>query len=81
MNEAERGLLPDEATYWVWSRHLAASYFDHPPLSFWIAWAAMKLTGSDAVLVVRTPFILMFIATTVLMFRLTAVLFGKAAAV
>lgn len=24
-------LFPDEAYYWVWSRHLAAGYFDHPP--------------------------------------------------
>jgi len=25
-------LLPDEAYYWVWSRHLASGYFDHPPV-------------------------------------------------
>lgn len=25
-------LHPDEAYYWLWSRHLALSYFDHPPL-------------------------------------------------
>lgn len=24
-------LVPDEAYYWEWSRHLAAGYFDHPP--------------------------------------------------
>jgi 4-amino-4-deoxy-L-arabinose transferase-like glycosyltransferase len=24
-------LFPDEAYYWVWSRHLAAGYYDHPP--------------------------------------------------
>jgi hypothetical protein len=68
-----------EAYYIAASRHFALSYFDHPPLSFWIAWAAMKLTGSDAVLVVRAPFILMFVATTWLMFRLTAFLFGETA--
>jgi len=68
-----------EAYYIAASRHLALSYFDHPPLSFWIAWAAMELTGSDAVLVVRAPFILMFAATTWLTFRLGASLFGEAA--
>lgn len=26
-----RQLVPDEAYYWVWSRHLSMSYFDHPP--------------------------------------------------
>src|SRR6188472_560796 len=68
-----------EAYYIAASRHLALSYFDHPPLSFWIAWAAMKLTGSDAVLALRTPFILMFVGTTWLTFRFTALLFGEAA--
>jgi Dolichyl-phosphate-mannose-protein mannosyltransferase len=68
-----------EAYYIAASRHFALSYFSHPPLSFWIAWAAMKLTGSDAVLVVRAPFIFLFIATTWLMFRLTAFLFGETA--
>ncbi len=24
--------FPDEAYYWEWSRHLAAGYFDHPPM-------------------------------------------------
>jgi hypothetical protein len=68
-----------EAYYIAASRHLALSYFDHPPLSFWTAWAAMKVTGSDAVLVVRTPFIAMFAATTWLMFRFGALLFGETA--
>jgi hypothetical protein len=68
-----------EAYYIATSRHLALSYFDHPPLSFWIAWAAMKLTASDAVLAVRMPFILIFVGTTWLTFRLTALLFGETA--
>jgi 4-amino-4-deoxy-L-arabinose transferase-like glycosyltransferase len=25
-------LFPDETYYWEWSRHLAAGYFDHPPI-------------------------------------------------
>src|SRR5213075_2003213 len=57
----------------------ALSYFDHPPLSFWIAWAALKLTASDTVLAVRTPFILIFAGTTWLTFRFTALLFGETA--
>lgn len=28
---AELPLVEDEAYYWVWSRHLAWGYFDHPP--------------------------------------------------
>jgi len=68
-----------EAYYVATSRHVALSYFDHPPLSFWIAWAALKLTASDTVLAVRTPFILIFAGTTWLTFRFTALLFGETA--
>ena len=30
------GPLPDEAYYWLWSKKLAFSYYDHPPLSMWL---------------------------------------------
>ena len=30
-------LAPDEAYYFLWSRHLQAGYFDHPPMvALWI---------------------------------------------
>jgi 4-amino-4-deoxy-L-arabinose transferase-like glycosyltransferase len=29
-------LSADEAYYWLWSRHLAAGYFDHPPMIAWL---------------------------------------------
>lgn len=35
------GILPltsDEAYYWVWSRHLQLSYYDHPPMVAWLFW-------------------------------------------
>jgi 4-amino-4-deoxy-L-arabinose transferase-like glycosyltransferase len=28
-------LSADEAYYWLWSRHLSAGYFDHPPAIAW----------------------------------------------
>jgi 4-amino-4-deoxy-L-arabinose transferase-like glycosyltransferase len=39
-------LYPDEAQYWLWSRHLALGYFTKPPLIGWI----IRLTtlGGDA---------------------------------
>ena len=24
-------MVPDETYYWLWTRHLAPGYFDHPP--------------------------------------------------
>lgn len=31
-------LTSDEAYYWVWSRHLQLSYYDHPPFVAWLFW-------------------------------------------
>src|SRR5208282_2582907 len=34
----------DEAYYWLWSKHLAASYFDHPPaIAYAIRFGTMLL--------------------------------------
>ncbi len=68
-----------ESYYLASARHPALSYFDQPPLSLWIAWATMSVTGTENVLVMRLPFVLMFAGTSWLMFRLGAVLFGEAA--
>jgi 4-amino-4-deoxy-L-arabinose transferase-like glycosyltransferase len=41
-------LSPDEAYYWVWSKALAAGYFDHPPMvALWV-WAGTHLAGDGA---------------------------------
>jgi 4-amino-4-deoxy-L-arabinose transferase-like glycosyltransferase len=41
-------LAPDEAYYWVWSRALAAGYFDHPPIiALWIR-AGTAIAGDRA---------------------------------
>lgn len=39
-------LVPDEAYYWVWSRHLAAGYFDHPPMIALVIWIGTHVLGS-----------------------------------
>jgi len=44
-------LLPlsaDEAYYWLWSRHLAAGYFDHPPAIAFAIRAGTSLFGDTA---------------------------------
>ena len=33
--------LPDEAYYWLWSKNIALSYFDHPPLATWLLTALL----------------------------------------
>jgi 4-amino-4-deoxy-L-arabinose transferase-like glycosyltransferase len=71
----------DEAYALAVSRHFQLSWFDHPPLTFWIAGAMQALFGPDVpVLVLRLPFIALSAATTWLLFRLTERHFGEAAA-
>ena len=38
-------LSADEAYYWLWSQHLAAGYFDHPPMIAWLIHAGTALFG------------------------------------
>ncbi len=40
-------LSPQEAYYWSWSRRLALSYFDHPPLAAWTIRAATEIFGDE----------------------------------
>ena len=75
------GLGVDESYMVAAGRHLQLSYFDHPPLSWWLAWGAARLFGGDAAIVVRLPFILLFALSTGLMYGLTARLFSRQAAI
>ena len=38
-------LYPDEAQYWLWSRHLAFGYFSKPPMIAWLIRAATAAGG------------------------------------
>ena len=48
-------LYADEAYYWLWSRHPAAGYFDHPPMVAWLVWLGSRAVQGE--LGVRLPFI------------------------
>ena len=64
------GLGVDESYMVTAGRSLQLGYFDHPPAAWWLAWGAAHLTGSEAPLVVRLPFIALFALSTWLMYRL-----------
>ena len=57
----------DEDYYVALARHISLSYFDHPPLLMWYVAAAMKLTGSGGIFILRAPLIVLFAGTTLLM--------------
>jgi 4-amino-4-deoxy-L-arabinose transferase-like glycosyltransferase len=73
------GLGVDESYQVAVSRPLSLSYFEHPPLAFWIPGIVASLSGSMNGLLLRLPFILLFAGTTWMMYRLTARLFGERA--
>ncbi|MDB4909789.1 MAG: dolichyl-phosphate-mannose-protein mannosyltransferase [Gemmatimonadetes bacterium] len=73
------GLGVDESYQVSVSRPLSLSYFDHPPLAFWLPGLVTLLTGSMNRVLLRLPFIVLFAGTTWMMFRLTARLFGDRA--
>lgn len=76
---ASIGLGVDETYMVAAGRDLQLSYFDHPPLAWWLVWAVHHLTGSLAPLVLRLPFIALFALSTWLMHELTARLYGARA--
>ncbi len=54
-------LLHDEAYYWLFSKHPAAGYFDHPPVTAWLIAAGSALIPGE--LGVRILFVLVSVAT------------------
>ena len=70
------GLGYSEAYHFSGAIRPALSYFDHPPLTFWLAWLGLTVWGQVEPLGLRLPFILLFSGTTWLTFVLGRRLFG-----
>lgn len=73
------GLSVDESYTVATGRHFALSYYDHPPLHVWLAAAWAHLMGSERPLIMRVPDIVMFAASTAILYRLTAAVYGARA--
>ena len=63
-------LTGEEAYYWMWSRHLALCYFDHPPLIAWIIRLFTSVLG-HSVFAVRLPALLSHTLTAITLFWCT----------
>jgi 4-amino-4-deoxy-L-arabinose transferase-like glycosyltransferase len=64
----------DEAYYWRWSKHLAAGYFDHPPMIAFVIRAGTLIAG-DTELGVRLVSMLLALPATWAVWRSAALLF------
>ena len=60
----------------VMARYPSLSYADHPPLTWWLIGLVTHIAGSEAAPVVRAPFIVLFLGTSWLLYRITERLFG-----
>ena len=67
---ATTGLGVDESYMVAAGRVLSLGYFDHPPASWWLSWGAAHLFGTETPVAVRLPFILLFAASQVLVWRI-----------
>jgi 4-amino-4-deoxy-L-arabinose transferase-like glycosyltransferase len=65
----------DEAYYWMWSKHLAGGYYDHPPMVALVIRAGTLIAG-DTELGVRLVSILLALPMSYAVYRSAAILFG-----
>ncbi|RYY37481.1 MAG: glycosyltransferase family 39 protein [Sphingobacteriaceae bacterium] len=75
---AYTGLGIGESYYFRGALTLEWSYFDQPPLFFWLSWASTKVFGLTT-LGLRFPAVLLFAGTSWFLFLLTRKLFNAAA--
>jgi undecaprenyl-diphosphatase len=68
-------LHPDEAYYWLWSRHLDIAYFDHSPLVAYFIWLTTLFSKSE--LWVRLSGTIVSLVVSLLMWRLALQIFGS----
>jgi 4-amino-4-deoxy-L-arabinose transferase-like glycosyltransferase len=65
----------DEAYYWIWSKHLAGGFYDHPPMMALVIRAGTVIAG-DNEFGVRLVSILLALPMSYAVFRSAEILFG-----
>src|ERR1700755_1905906 len=65
----------DEAYYWMWSKHLAGGFYDHPPMVALVIRAGTLIAG-DTELGVRLVSVLLALPMSFAVYRSSAILFG-----
>lgn len=69
-------LIPEEAYYWMYSRHMEWAYFDHPPIVSWVIGAGTAVFGNTE-LGVRSGPMLLACGAAVLMCFFGRLWFGR----
>src|SRR5215475_4448646 len=66
----------DEAYYWLWSKHLAGGYYDHPPMVALVIRAGTLLAG-DTAFGVRLISVLFALPMTWAVYRAAEILYDR----
>jgi dolichol-phosphate mannosyltransferase len=69
-------LIPEEAYYWTYSKHLALGYFDHPPMIAWTVAIGTTLFG-DTALGVRFMTFVLWVGSAGLLFLIGQMWFSR----
>jgi 4-amino-4-deoxy-L-arabinose transferase-like glycosyltransferase len=77
---ATTGLGIDESYMVAAAGHFDVSYFDHPPVSWWLELGARRVFGNEDPLTVRLPFVAVSLVSSWLLYRLSERLYGGRAA-
>src|SRR5271157_4956840 len=74
------GLGNDEAYHFLYAVHPDLSYYDHPPMLAWVEMVGLSLSGATfSGVALRSGFIVLFAASTWLMWRIAGRWYGPRA--
>jgi hypothetical protein len=71
-------IVPQEAYYWKYAKHLDLSYFDHPPMAAYTI-ALFTWIGGDSSFFIRIGSVIYALGTMMLLYRITERLFKNSA--
>ena len=72
-------VIDDEAYYWLWARHLAWGYVDHPPMIAWLI--ALTTRVGDSAFAIRLSPLILGGLTTYVLFLLGREMFNERAGI
>lgn len=70
-------LIPDECSYWAWSRRIDWSYFDNSGMVAYLIRLSTELFQGHTPFIVRLPFLILSIVSTLLIYRIYVILFKE----
>ncbi len=68
-------LIPDECSYWAWSRRIDWSYFDNSGMVAYLIRLSTELLQGHTPFIVRLPFLILSFLSTYLIYRIYVILF------